>query len=354
MNNHKTRAMGKSRWGLLSGLLVCSCVLLAACGPSPKEVVQSEDFAAAQSRDQEQSSSEPALDEERIRRIVDEVQDVINRADESLDASILSERLTEGALDLRTAQINRAKKTDYELPPLNIEVNVASATVAKAWPRVLLVGSSAATDDPAEVYMFTQAGPEEQYMLENWVRAVGGNSIRGVAVEEGSKALDPSAEGFRFTPEDTMNEYIEFLNNPDDEASQAFEDKTLSVRFREDLKKLNDAVSKAGKVTARALPPEYPVVSVQLANGDALVAGNFDYVTTFERTVAGSTMTIGGTVGEMLDNPEVIGNVSVRYTVDIFFIVPSSEQPEEPVRVVGAERAFKFSNRHDDAIPEGE
>lgn len=336
------------------GLAAVVSMALAGCGVAVKEVPQSAEESAAQSSDQAQSSNEPALDEDRILRIVSEVQDVIDRADDALDPSILKERLTAGALALRSGQIDRTKKTGDALPPLKIEVNVASATVAQSWPRVLLVGSSAATDDPAEVYMFTQSGPEEQYMLENWVRAVGGNSIRGVAVEEGSKALAPDAEGFRFTPADTIKAYIDSLNKPDDKSLQVFEDKTLTVRFRDDLSKLNEAVAKAGKVEANAKASDYPVVSVQLANGDALVAGSFEYVTTYKRTVPGSNMTIGGTLGELLDDAKVIGTVSARYVVDVFFIVPSSQQADEPVRVVGAERSLIQLSRNDNAVPDGE
>lgn len=336
------------------GATVVAAVTLAACSPDIRHLEeQSAQSQSGQSGAQSADASGPNLDDARIRRIVGEVQTVLDRAQEENDPTILAERLTGSALAMREGQFRRADKTGQELEPLTISINVASATVGDSWPRVLLVGSEASSEAPAEVYLFTQADAQSSYMLANWVRAVGGNSVRGVAVAEGSRALEGDSEGFVLTPDETIAAYIEYLNDQDAEGLPEFDDPTFTPRYFEDLETLNTAVEAAGKVTAVARESEFETMGVDLATGEALVAGSFMYTHTYALTVEGATMTVGGTAASYLGNPDVIGTVSVSYLVNIFLTVPP-EGSTTPIKVVGTERAITSVSRDDDATPEGD
>lgn len=338
-----------------AALAFASAVALAACSPAVREVGGQSDPVSGDSQSGAQSgeSREPKLDESRIRRIVRDVQEVLDRAQTEKDREILTERLTGGALSLRQAQFVQAEKTGTELDPLEIEINVASATAADSWPRVLLVGSSAAPDDPAEVFLFTQETAQSDYMLENWVRAVGGNSVRGVAVEAGTEALPPDATGFRLTPAEALQTYVNFLNDPGNAEHQVFDDKTFAPRYASDLTALNDAVAKAGSVSANAAVAEYPLTAVSLVTGEALVSASFTYTHTYKRTVARSTMSVGGTPAAYLTDANVVGTVTVTYLVNTFFTLPPKDSTD-PIRIVGSERVLVGATKDDAAIPEGE
>ncbi len=336
--------------------------LLVGCSPDIREIEAPASGGEAQSgaaqsgeaqSSQQSGLDEPVLDDARIQRIVGEVQAVIDRATEEDDPDILEERLTAGALAMRKGQFLRAKKTGTDLPPLQIEVNVASATASNNWPRVLLVGSSSSAEDPAEVFVFAQEDAKSDYMLQNWVRALGGNSIRGVAVEAGSKVLPPDAPGFRYTPEQALEAYVNHLNAPSDEKWQVFDDKTIAPQYREELDKLNEALAEVGEVKATAAVGDYPVTAVELATGEALVATSFTYKTVYARTVARSTLTMGGTPAAYLDDPNVLGTATVNYLLNVFFTVPP-EGSDEPLRIVGGERTITSVTKDDEALPEGE
>lgn len=335
-------------------LIVASLLTLSACSPDVREVDDADGPASgAQSEESMSGEVEPTLDEERIRRIVSDVQQVLNEAQETNNPEVLKQRLASAALAMRTGQFVRAAKTGTDLEPLEIEVNVASATVSRSWPRVLLVGSASAADDPAEVFIFTQSGPQEKYFLENWVRAVGGNSVRGVAVEEGTKALAPDAAGFRYTPAQVRTLFVNSLNDPGNAEYQVFDDNTFTPRYEEDRKALSEAVAAAGSVTTKATDSDYPVTTVTLATGEALVATSFEYTQVYQRTVPDSTMSVGGTAAAFLENPEVTAAVTVKYLVNIVFTVPP-EDSADPVRVIGSERVITDVSRDDSAVPEGE
>lgn len=330
-----------------AAVLLASALLLSACSPDLREV----EAPSGTVKPQPTQSAAPVLDEARIQRVVDEVQEVILRADAEQDPKVLQERLTAGALALRTGQIEKAVKTGTEIPPLDIQINVASATVSDSWPRVLLVGSAAASDDPAEVFIFSQADAQSDYMLENWVRALGGNSVRGVAVEDGSKVLKPDAHGFRYSPEEALDLYIKYINDP--KSTDVFDDNTFAPYVRDEQKQLKESVKDLGTVTSSAALADYPVTGVELATGEALVATSFTYSDVYARTVAGSTMTLGGTAAAYLTDPNVIGTVTVNYVVNVFFTIPPSDS-KDPIRIVGSERAIANVTRDDNAKPAGE
>ncbi len=355
MMSSKKRVLGA---GLVAGLLAAGA--LAGCSPDIREIQMSAQSEGPQSavtqsgaQSGEEPLAEPVLDEERIQRIVNGVQEVLDRAVEENDPAILAERLVDGALIMREGQFTRAEKTGTDLPGLQIEVNVASATASDSWPRVLLVGSAASPDDPAEIFVFRQKDAKSDYMLENWVRALGGNSVRGVAVEAGSKVLAPDADGFLLSPEEALKEYVAHLNDPEAETDVRFDDNTISPQYHEERQKLVDAVKDVGTVKYAASVGEYPVTSVELATGEALVASSFTYSVVYDRTVANSTMTLGGTPAAYLEDPAVVGTATVNYLVNLFFTIPA-EGVDDPVRIVGAERTITSVSKDDEALPEGE
>lgn len=324
---------------------------LAGCSHPVKEVPDSmSDQSGSQSAQSGDEGGSIALTSDQVHRIVEDIQTVLDEAQEENDPALLEERLANPAVNLRKGQFARADKTDTELPNLLITPSVFSATVGDSWPRVLVVASEAEKDVPGEVFFITQADPKADYMLENWVRLVGGESVRGVSVRDGSRVLTNDAPGLELSPEETLETYVNFLNSPDNEEYKVFSDKVFEPHYRGEVTELNEAVEVAGKVTASAATADYPVIAVALDNGDALVSAAFNYTTKFERTVPGAGFELAGTPAAYVEEKSVIGSVDVKYMVSVFFLVPP-EGSDKDIRIVGAERVITGVDR-DDTEPE--
>ena len=336
---------------VLLSLGVSSTLVLSACSQPVLEVPdpQSEAQSGSQSGAQSGSSEEDlalTLTEDQVSRIVADIQADLDTSVAENDPSVLEQRVVDPALTLRKGQFIRAEKTDTAVTPLTITQEVFSATVGDSWPRVLLVASNASGDQPAEVYFITQQSARDQYKLENWTRLVGGTSVRGVGIRDGSKVLEADAEGLLMTPEETLATYVNHLNSPDNEEYALFEDNVFGPRYTEELTKVNEAVQVAGSVTASAAVGDYPVVGVSQDTGQSLVSAAFTYSMKYSRTVPGSTLEMVGTPAAYLEDKNVIGSVTVNYLVSMFFVIPP-EGSDEKVSVVGSERVITSVDRDD-------
>ena len=296
------------------------------------------------------SSSSPALNSEQVGRIVDEIQAVIDQAETDDDADVLEERLTNPALIQRQSQMSQASTTGDELSDLTLSMKVYSATVDDSWPRALVLGTEATSSTPARIYVITQESAQSDYQLENWVRLIGGNSVTGISVEAGSRMLSDDAEGYLMTPAQTLETFINLLNDSDNEEYQVFDDSTLSETLASELSSLNDTLEGVGEVTIEASDAGYPLTAVVLASGEALVSGGFTYTYTYARTEAGSQMEVSGTAASYLDDPSVVSKVVVTYTVNVLFTVPLADSEDTEIKVIGSERSI-ISVEKDDSNP---
>lgn len=341
----------RSTFAGVTATVALGALVLTGCSSTP--VLEASDPMSGEQSPQsgEQSGEISAADsvvltEEQVLRIVGEIQGVLDKSSEEDDPKVLESRVSNPALAMREGQLVRSEKTDTELSPLEITPEVFSATAGDSWPRVLIVASNAVAEDPAELFIITQEDARGDYKLENWSRLIGGTSVRGVSVRDGSKVLASDAAGLKVTPEEALSAYVGYLNTPKDEKYQIFEDEVFAPHYREELKSLNAAVKVAGNVKAKAEVGDYPVTAVQLNTGDALVSTAFTYETIYTRTVPRSTFEMAGTPASYLEDKNVIGSVTVDYLVSVFFLVPQ-EGSDEPISVVGSERVITGVDRDD-------
>lgn len=335
------------------GIVAASAFVLSACSPPVKEVpdtqsgqsgAQSGSQSGAQSGDDDLGPV--VLTEQQVELIVADIQAVLTKAQDDKDAAVLKERLVNPALAMRSAQMTRSVKTETDLAALELNMNVFSATAGTSFPRVLVIGSEASGDNPAEIFFLTQRDARSDYMLENWTRLIGGTPVKGLSVRDGSKVLGPDAEGFRSTPKETLEAYVKFLNDPDNEENQVFEDNVFAPRYRQELTALNEAIEVAGEVTASAKVGDYALSAVALQTGSALVSAAFTYSHTYTKTVEGSTLELAGTPAAYLEDPNVEHSATANYLVTIFFLVPP-EGSEDKINVVGAERVITSVEKED-------
>ncbi len=333
---------------LALGLAACSSipVLEVDSGQSGLEPGMS---AGSQSEAQSgpQSQDEAlALTDAQVERIVADVQEVLDESDTSGSEAPLAKRVVDPALSLRTGQLTRASYTGTELAPLIIGNAVHSATAGTSFPRVLVVASEPTVDDPAEVFFLTQKDAKSDYMLESWVRLLGGTPVKGLGVKDGSTVITADATGLKLTPAEVVNTYVNYLNSPDNAEYQYFTDNVFEPRYREELNALSEASAVAGTVTNEAWTWDVPTIGVMLNTGQALISTSFKYTQTYTKTVEGATLSLTGTPAAYLDDPNVESSVAVEYQVNVFFLVPP-EGSDEQIAVVGAERVIQSVTKAD-------
>ena len=94
-------------------------------------------------------------------------------------------------------------------------------------------------------------------------------------------------------------------------------------------------------MTAQASATDYPVSGLVLQDGSALVSANFTYTLTYQRTVAGSTMTLGGQTASLsADGATVEGTATVKYIGTVVMRIPSGTAGGQ-IQVVGGERLIQ-------------
>ncbi len=330
------------------GTALSLSLALGACS-SGDVIAQSSPQSAAQSGSS-QSGADPNLDEQRISSVLAAVQATLDKADASGDPADLESRLIDPALQMRGDQYRLAKATGSAVTPLDLGSQTATVTNSASWPRAVFnFGQATDTGLPA-VFVLTQADARSDYMLQSWVRLLGGVSLTTRSIDEGSPYIDADSTGFVMTPGEAISSYVDMLN-AGDHGNDGFTSDEFATTYLDEVKQLDDSVKAAGSVKAKAKTGDFPVTGILLQDGSALVAGSFTYTHTYARTVARSTLKLGGSVAALNEGDDsVIGTVTVQYLVNVLIKVPVTGKSQ----LVGAERAIESTTRDDNAKPEGE
>ena len=139
----------------------------------------------------------PVLDEDRIERILADVEETVEAADAALDPELLSDRLTGPALSMRQAEYRLSEASEGERTPTPLttssQVEVVAAT--DEWPRSLYVVSHVPDDANLPLLLvLTQEDARSQYKLWFWTSLLPGVQTPSTAhPEAGSPQLAPDA-----------------------------------------------------------------------------------------------------------------------------------------------------------------
>ena len=141
------------------------------------------------------------------------------------------------------------------------------------------------------------------------------------------------------SPEAALAQYITMLNSGSQDTSQFVAD-DFTKTYLSNVSDLNSSVSAAGSVTAAATATDYPVSGLVLQDGSALVAANFKFTLTYQRTVAGATMNLAGQTATMSpDATTVEGTATAEYLATVLMRIPS-KNAGGPMQIVGGERTI--------------
>ena len=310
-----------------AALLMASALGVSACS---SEIV-------AQSGSGAQSTAN--LDLERISSVLADVGGAMASADASLNASDLGDKVTNGALETRSAQYALATASGQAPSTLDFEPTSLAITNSDSWPRALFNISHGSSTALPVLQVYVQDSARSDYRLTNYARLLGGTQLTLPPVGTGSAYVTGDSEGFTVSPDAALTEYITMLNSGPQDPSQCVADEFTKQTLQQ-VTDLNSSVSAAGSVTMAATATDYPISGLVLQDGSALVAANLKYTLTYQRTVAGSTMNLGGTTASLSkDGTTVEGTATVDYIETVIMRIPSQKAGGN-VQIVGGDRSI--------------
>lgn len=327
----------------IAALALVPLVGLSAC--SNGELVATDAPAA-------QSAQDPNLDSERIEEVLQSTQAALDEADAALDSSILNGRVTQGAARVRAAQYAYATASGDTLSALDLTAEHIAVTNSQSWPRAILnIRQSNGSGLPV-VQVFVQDDARSSYSLTNWCRMLGGTSVTIPSIDEGSAYVSDDSTGFVMTPKEALQEYVDMLN-AELASNERFATDEFTTNYLETVSTLSTSLEAAGSVTAEAAVSEYPISGVVVQDGSALVAANFTYTLTYSRTIAGSTMRLGGQTATLNEGTEdtVTGTAVATYVATVLISIPSTTQGGV-ARIVGADRNIESITLDDSTNPD--
>lgn len=311
-----------------AALLMTSALGMSACS---SELVAQSGSSSAQSA--------ANLDHERISSVLETVGGVMATADASLNAADLGDQVTKGALEMRTAQYALANANGQALPPLDFEPTSLAITNSDSWPRAIFNISDTSSTALPVLEVYVQDSARSDYKLTNYARLLGGTHLTLPSVGTGSAYVTGDSQGFTVTPDTALAQYITMLNSGTQDTTQFVAD-DFTKTYLSNVTDLNSSVSAAGSVTAAATATDYPISGLVLQDGSALVAANFKFTLTYQRTVAGATMNLAGQTATMSpDATTVEGTATAEYLATILMRIPS-KNAGGPVQIVGGERTI--------------
>ncbi len=184
-----------------AALLMASALGVSACS---SEIV-------AQSGSGAQSTAN--LDLERISSVLSDVGGAMSSADASLNASDLDGKVTNGALENRTAQYALATATGQAPRPSTSRPTSLAITNSDSWPRAIFNISDGSSTALPVLQVYVQDSARSDYKLTNYARLLGGTQLTLPPVGTGSAYVTGDSEGFTVSPDAALAQYITMLNS---------------------------------------------------------------------------------------------------------------------------------------------
>lgn len=313
-------------------------VLLVACTPEIPEV----------SPDPEETEVQPVLDVPRLERVLDDIEEHINAADEESDGDILAERMEDPALAVRTAEYrlrSATADTDDEtgLQPLTTSSAVSIVAATEEWPRAVFVITEIPDEANSPLLIgLRQETPQEPYRMFSWVRLLPGVTTPQTDVAEvGSTPVDPADDSFLTSPQQALENYADLLTEGEDsEFADDFAEEPFRELVEQEAETLSENVEAAGEFTHDTAVREDDTVAMLTADGGVVVIGAMRTRHTFTKTEDDGEVEVGGQLAALSeDDGEVNESLRGTYHVMVALYVPT-EQEDAQITVLGVERVL--------------
>lgn len=298
----------------------------------------------------------PVLDEARMERVLAGLGETLAAADAAGDPELLAPRVVGPALEMRAGEYRLAAATDgSDAPqPLGTAAQVEAVAATEAFPRDAMVITQVPEGaNLPQLLVLVQPQPREQYRLWAWVDLFPGIQTPPLThPETGSVPLAPDAEGLVAPPTEVVERYVDTLGDAESEFADQFADDPYGPSVREQVEGTDASIEAAGDATISFAVGDDAPRSLATADGGAIVVGELRSTITYRKTVAGSTLTVAGSVGALLgEDREVRGTVSGTSEVIVAFYVPPAGAEDTTIVPLGATSVLTDVTRDDADAP---
>ena len=286
----------------------------------------------------------PAVSVAQAQRVLDSVAEVVAAGDLTNDAAALGARLEGPALAIRSAEYVRNVATGGARPPTVLPFDEQALIVPETdvWPRVQLV----VTEQPADlqaprVLVLRQSSPREQYKLWGWARLLPSAQTPATAApEEGSPTLAPDAEGLLVTPRDAIAQYTDVLANGDASPHVAsFAPDAFRSAIETERSGVVTQLGDAATLSQTYAPKGEPIVSMQTADGGAVVVSEIETTTTVTLPPTGGSITVEPFYSALAGGATTAGTSLTRVFAGVVVMYVPPAGSDAQVQVLAGEQS---------------
>ncbi|WP_169077510.1 hypothetical protein [Microcella alkalica] len=343
------RAKGRraARRVALLPLGLAGALLLGACSPSGAVLTEPTEAASATASDEPEAElPHVAVTGRQAERVVERVAATVAEADAAANGDLASSRLTGPALELRQANY-AARANNGEIGALPAiptgSVDLVLPQQTEIWPRqVFAVVTNPDDETVAPVgLVLTQASPREQYKASYIV------TLEPQAV---LPEVPPASLGTAFLPPDTpflpiqpatiVPSYAEVLllgeaGAPNFELFQAEGDSLRTQIGFEKKEERRAAIPSTAAIDFTNAASDAEVVTMSTLDAGALVLGYLTETETVTPVQSGAAVNASGAVAALAGVESSERGITATYGVQLLFYVPSLENPDDPVVLLG-------------------
>ena len=321
------------RFGAIAAALVLGMGAAACEGQIP----------LPQSQASSSGESTPDMTEAQEKRLRKQIFDVLEAANDAKSSDHLDERMSGPALQVRTSQLNIAKKIGKLAEEATIPTSMTQTVIPtdNGWPRTVFTITTTTADQQANrLLVMKQDSAQTNYKLWAVARLLPGAQLPKFAVPTiGSQMGDPDDSGLKLTPTQAVEQYADVLEQGD---KSKYASTFADDYFRTTLTELNAKVQEGMKRNDGTQTQTYTVASGQMAvmrssdGGDLVVAQiNSESV---RKTGAGrESLPASDAERALFGDAKATSTIEVNYVNVVALYIPPAGS-DQKVTAVGAEQ----------------
>ena len=286
----------------------------------------------------------PAVTPAQFDRIMERISNQVTLADQSLDAELLAQRVTQPTLDHRASQYilrNWDEELGQLVPIPAAPVRLLAPQQTETWPRIVVavIQEGPELNAPTLAVVLRQETPRENYYL-NYATLLAPEVVLPpmAPAEIGSPRLGRDSKLVALSPEETVSIYGDVLRRGTQSRGWLdFDTLTddLYALVGPDGRSLRaESLGSDLELETTILPTDHPILALATANNGALVFGTLEEIETVRPVEDGATINATSSVRALTSLPSSTEGFEARYEMQIVWYVPAVGS-EERARVVG-------------------
>lgn len=317
-------------------LAIATTMVLGACSDADELPTPSVETPSTSSTEGTDGTEEPSDDatitegegqSQRADQVLEAISTALDQAYEERTTENIVERINGPARQTIEAEFANAERFGTEdLAPVPLTDAASTWSTSADFPRVAMVFTeNPETGSNDQLVVLSQVNGRSNYKLWGYADLVPAEADITFATDTDAIAKD-SAEGLATSPLQALNEYADRLRG--DSTSVTYEDDALTSSLHAQRDSISDSLGETGTVSIDARALNHGPLSMATEDGGAVTMGSLEYDVSIDRTVSGSTITVGDELaqwmtGEADSSYDIQGTLTSTYYVTVAFYIPA-------------------------------